>query len=73
MTTQQDHKHVYYQGHDGEFGRCAVCVREEEERAPECIPEFIDGSYYGCGDCQSCVEDEQKRREEAEEYGESEY
>lgn len=35
----------------------------EETEIEECDPEFIDGSYYGCGACGPCVQDEIDRQQ----------
>ena len=34
-----------------------------------CEPEFIDGSYYGCGSCPECLEDEDEEIERQVEMG----
>lgn len=34
-----------------------------------CEPEFIDGSYYGCGSCPDCLEEEDQEIEAAVEMG----
>ena len=43
----------------------AELARAEEE----CVPEFIDGTYYGCGICPDCQEEEQERQQRAYERG----
>ncbi|WP_371591249.1 hypothetical protein [Streptomyces sp. NBC_00470] len=42
---------------------------EAAEPEGECIPEFIDGTYYGCGVCEPCRDQEDTRQREAEERG----
>lgn len=34
-----------------------------------CEPEFIDGTYYGCGACEDCHQDEYEAIERDVEYG----
>lgn len=44
-------------------------LEAEATELPECDPEFIDGSYYGCGACRPCLEDEQERQQRRFEMG----
>lgn len=37
---------------------------------PECVPELIDGSYYGCGACEPC-RDQADREEELSGFGDA--
>ncbi len=49
--------------------RAAAAQEDDEEYEEECQPEFIDGSYEGCGACLPCVERERERQQRAYDAG----